>query len=89
MTVPLDDPTRAAVRAGFQDVLDDPDTYRKVISSFRDQAGTMARDEAGNWILGWLKWAFGRAFVTAVLIVVLWKVGGIPAVLTYFGVQVK
>lgn len=82
-----DERLRAIVAAGMQDTLADKETYARAFGAFREYAQDAARKEAGNWVLGWVKWLVGKAILGVIVVAVLWWVGGLPAVLAWLKVK--
>lgn len=80
----VDDEVRAAIHQGIRDAASDPEIHKALIAGFAEAAGKKARDEAGSWVLRTLRDWFWSAVKGGVVIVVLWKLGGLPLVLTWF-----
>lgn len=87
--VPFDHPVRAAVRAGGRDLAGDPAFMSAILTNLREQAGEMAKNEAGSWVLGWVRWFIGKTLVGLLIMLVLWKTGGMAAVLAWLNGPTK
>lgn len=78
---------RAVVAQGMQDALADKQTYERAFGAFKEYAQETASKEAGNFVLGWIKWVIGKVVLATVVIFILWYSGGMPAVLAYLKVK--
>lgn len=81
---PLDEEeVRAAISQGVKDAFSDPEVHAALIAGLAAAAGQKARKEAGNWLVETVKKFCLNAAWSVVWILVLWKLGGLPLVLTW------
>lgn len=74
---------RAAISQGVKDAFSDPEVHAALIAGLAAAAGQKARREAGNWVFDTAKKFFWKVFWYAFWLVALWKMGGLPLVLTW------
>lgn len=79
----LIDPMRVAARQAGADLLEDPDTYKKIVVGITGALQEHARTEAGRFTIGVFGGFFRWVFRISLFLGFLWYIGGIPAVLAW------
>lgn len=77
----------SGVESGLVKLVTNKAFFLQVFAAFADAAQETAKKEAGSWLVGWIKWALGKAVLGGVILFVLWYTGGLPAVLAYMKVR--
>lgn len=75
------------VENGLAKLITNKEVFLRAFATFTEAAQETAKKEAGNWLIGWIKWVIGKAVLGCLLVFVLWYTGGLPAVLTYLKVK--
>lgn len=73
----LEQSVPAMVAKGLRDFASDPDSWIAVREGMRKSA----ERTAGGWLMSTVRWAFGKAFAGLVVLVVVYNLGGLPALL--------
>lgn len=81
------DQISAATALGVQRAIADPNTWAEGFKAFREYAAEAAQREAGSYVVGWVKWFFGKIAVGLLFIIILYLAGGLPAVLAFLKVK--
>lgn len=68
----------AMVAQGIVAAVGDPATWEAMRSGMRKSA----EKAAGGWVMGSVKWAFDKVLAGVVVLILVYSVGGLPAVLT-------
>lgn len=77
------EPMRVAARQAGTDLLEDPETYRKIVQGMTAALQSHARTEAGRFTLGVFSGLFRWILRIGLLVGFLWYVGGITAVMAW------
>ncbi|MBL8307221.1 MAG: hypothetical protein JNM33_11030 [Rubrivivax sp.] len=67
----------AMVAQGIVAAVGDPNTWAAMRQGMRKSA----EQAAGGWVMGTIKWAFDKALAGVVVLILVYSVGGLPALL--------